>query len=402
MPAVTVVIPTRNRSGFLRASLASVLEQEHEDVTVEAHDNASTDDTAEVVRSFADPRVRYRRRPVDVGLYRNWNEALSSVRTAYVSVLQDDDVLLPGFLRRSVRSLEAHRNAGMSFSDVAIIDEQGTRQEPQRNDLPGGLVDGSHYLHRIVAGENLVIHVSSVLMRTDALRAVGTFDVLHQTHAFEFNLYFRLASRYDLVHVPDILAEIRHHSNQGHRRTSGGAIGMTADRTDAVGYLLTADQAGDAAYRRWLSERLLSISKLRSSYTAEVVSDVTLAPSVRLDVALEELARSVESGAQLVLVDQGMLDDERWSRWRVRPFLDHDGRYGGPPADDDEAIAALQALREEGAAYLVTAWPAFWWLDYYTGFREFLHARFPRVLDTSRLVIFDLRREVAGAGVRDA
>ena len=62
-PTATVCIPTYNRSGLLRASLQSVLWQSLRDVEVIVSDNASTDDTEDVVRSLRDPRVIYHRNP---------------------------------------------------------------------------------------------------------------------------------------------------------------------------------------------------------------------------------------------------------------------------------------------------------------------------------------------------
>jgi glycosyltransferase involved in cell wall biosynthesis len=52
-----VCIPTYNRSGLLRSSLQSVLWQSLRDIEVIVSDNASTDDTEDVVRSLGDPRV---------------------------------------------------------------------------------------------------------------------------------------------------------------------------------------------------------------------------------------------------------------------------------------------------------------------------------------------------------
>jgi hypothetical protein len=60
-----------------------------------------------------------------------------------------------------------------------------------------------------------------------------------------------------------------------------------------------------------------------------------------------------------------------------------DGEYAGYyPADSLSAIAHLEALRARGAHYLVFPKPAFWWLDYYSGFKQHLDRRY-RVLRKS-------------------
>src|SRR5207249_4294605 len=73
-----------------------------------------------------------------------------------------------------------------------------------------------------------------------------------------------------------------------------------------------------------------------------------------------------------------------------------DGAYAGHhPADSAAAIALLEAARVEGTQYLVVPRTSFWWLDYYTQFRELLEGRYrllPARHDTC--LIFDLHTEV--------
>ena len=59
--------------------------------------------------------------------------------------------------------------------------------------------------------------------------------------------------------------------------------------------------------------------------------------------------------------------------------------------DGGTAIQELERMRHSGASYLVVAWPAFWWLDYYIRFHDYLRSRFRCVLENERLVVFDLR-----------
>ena len=106
----------------------------------------------------------------------------------------------------------------------------------------------------------------------------------------------------------------------------------------------------------------------------------------------------IPSGTSLVLVD-----DASWGASQVvagrqaRPFLERAGQYWGPPPDDDTAVHELERLRQAGAGFIVFAWPSFWWLDHYVGFRRYLEATYPRVLANERLVIFDLQRLIGAA-----
>ena len=107
---------------------------------------------------------------------------------------------------------------------------------------------------------------------------------------------------------------------------------------------------------------------------------------------MEELTGVIPAGSAFILIDENQGDggDVLPGRRRIL-FLERDGRYWGNPEDDTTAARELERLRGAGAAFVAFAWPAFWWLDYYAGFRQHLYANFPRVLENERLLVFDLR-----------
>jgi SAM-dependent methyltransferase len=100
----------------------------------------------------------------------------------------------------------------------------------------------------------------------------------------------------------------------------------------------------------------------------------------------------------LVLVDGGCYGGTVAAGRRAYPFLERNGDYWGPPQDDATAVRECERLRKAGANFMVFAWPAFWWLDHYTGLRDHLRANYPCVLENDRLIIFDLRPGLANPG----
>jgi len=73
------------------------------------------------------------------------------------------------------------------------------------------------------------------------------------------------------------------------------------------------------------------------------------------------------------------------------PFLERDGQYNGLPVDDASAIKELERLRNEGAAWFIVAWPAFWFSDEYPEFRRYLVERYPCRTRSRHIMAFDLR-----------
>lgn len=110
-------------------------------------------------------------------------------------------------------------------------------------------------------------------------------------------------------------------------------------------------------------------------------------------LALEAIRILVPERQTVILADAAELDVGNDIAGRpCIPFTESDGRYNGPPEDDESAIAELERRCAAGASFIAFAWPAFWWLEHYRGLSDHLRSHFPCVLENERLVLFDLRR----------
>lgn len=111
----------------------------------------------------------------------------------------------------------------------------------------------------------------------------------------------------------------------------------------------------------------------------------------RLLDAARDVCEAIPEGATFLLADQqGFGADFAVGRVQM-PFPQRDGVWWGNPADDADAGAELERMREAGARYLVIGWPSFWWRDVYPEFDRRLRATYPCVLESARVWIFDLR-----------
>jgi glycosyltransferase involved in cell wall biosynthesis len=99
-PLFSIVIPTRNRANILPHALQSALEQTLDDYEIIVSDNNSTAETQQVVRQFADPRIRYVRVERTLAMPDSWEFALSHAKGEYVTILSDDDAVSPSLLER--------------------------------------------------------------------------------------------------------------------------------------------------------------------------------------------------------------------------------------------------------------------------------------------------------------
>ena len=90
---VTVGIPTRNRSRWLREAIESVLAQSYDNFELIVSDNASTDDTSAVVGSFHDARLKYAPLEQNVGMTGNLNRLIGLCQTEFLVLLCSSSTL---------------------------------------------------------------------------------------------------------------------------------------------------------------------------------------------------------------------------------------------------------------------------------------------------------------------
>lgn len=107
-PTVSVIIATYNRSQVLRHAIASVRNASFSDWELIVVGDACTDDTAEVVAAFGDPRIRFVNLPQRCGDQSGPNNhGISLSRGRYIAFLNHDDFHLPDHLAICVAALDA-------------------------------------------------------------------------------------------------------------------------------------------------------------------------------------------------------------------------------------------------------------------------------------------------------
>ena len=226
---LTVGIPTFNRAEWLRETMESVLAQTFTSFRLIVSDNASDDDTPNVIRSFGDERIDYVRSDRNVGLIGNFNRLVELTDTEFLMILPDDDILYPGHLEAAVDVLERSDAVGLAHSAFNLIDAQ-SRVVHRLSPL------GAHSRVRIERRDRALDHMmvsswpmcfSSVVYRTKAFLEAGGFREEEEPFA-DLELWMRMALDWDFGYIGKPLVGFRVHPEQA-SMILGERLGVTAD-----------------------------------------------------------------------------------------------------------------------------------------------------------------------------
>lgn len=173
-PAFSVMIPTVNRAGMLRAALKSLQWQTFGDFEALVMDGGSTDGTPEVFAEFAsDPRFSFRRFPAGTELAARRNAAVEAAKGQWIAFLDDDDLWLPERLRRFVEAIAARPSRAFWYSNSYVWRfgrVVGRMFDPQRP-IPEGRVPA----WQAIGEEHLPYVTTNMVLRADAVAKAGPF-----------------------------------------------------------------------------------------------------------------------------------------------------------------------------------------------------------------------------------
>ena len=228
-PVVTVLMSVYNGGRFLRDAVNSILRQSFVELEFIVVDDGSVDGSSDVLTSIAstDRRVRILSQP-NRGLVAALNLGLKLARGAYVARMDADDVAIDTRLERQLHFMSLNPNVAVLGGAVEIID---ARSLPVgRLTFPTGDLQIKNELQQ---GACPLCH-PAVLMRTDAVRAVGGYRRV-VADAEDYDLWLRLAERYQIGNLPDVVLRYRRHAAQvSVQRFQRQALSSLAARASAA------------------------------------------------------------------------------------------------------------------------------------------------------------------------
>lgn len=204
-PVVSVILPTYNRAHILRQSIRSVLDQSFERFELIVIDDASTDNTDEVVASVTDDRIRYFKHTENRGAPAARNTGIARAQGEYIAFQDSDDEWLRDKLEKQLEAFEhAARDVGVVYTGLVRILNGEKRYLPQSNVRH---TEGD--ISKSLSRRNF-ISTPVAMVQKGCFDAVGPFDE-RVWPLSDWELWIRIAKEFTFAHVDEVLvsSEVR-------------------------------------------------------------------------------------------------------------------------------------------------------------------------------------------------
>lgn len=271
-PIISVVMCVYNREAFLPTAIQSVLQQTLHDFELLLIEDGSTDNSRAIVRSFAarDPRITAIFQDHS-GAIASYNTGCANARGKYIAILDADDIAVSSRLELQSERMDSCPDLALLGGSTQCIDSNGDPLFVMR--WPSKCQGLYHYLLM-----DCVIAHTTVIFRRDVFLSVGGYRTMYKSAA-DYDFFLRIADRYMIDNVSEILCQYRLHDQQV------SALNYTQQVISGIGArLATRARRSNRPEPQWLScpisaDDLISngvtpqrIATLRAQFESSIVS----------------------------------------------------------------------------------------------------------------------------------
>lgn len=199
MPNVSIVLPTYNRANLLPRSIQSILSQAYQDFEIIVIDDASTDNTEEVIRKLNERRIVYVKQSLNRGEAAARNVGIGLAKGRYIAFQDSDDESLPERIEREVKVLKANNSqVGIVYTDAYRIQKDGRsfifRSPHIRPKDCLIYLDALNYRVKNIG-------IGTSMIRRECFKKVGLFDEKLK-YFVDLDFFIRASKYFQFYHIP--------------------------------------------------------------------------------------------------------------------------------------------------------------------------------------------------------
>lgn len=205
---VSILMSVYNGEEYLYQAIDSVLKQSYNQYEFLIINDASTDSTHEILKSYEsfDSRIIVFNNNVRIGLTKSLNKLLQSAKGEYISIIDADDLWHKEKLSTQIDYLKNKPDLYLLGTSKVTIDKYG-------NSINGTEKNIYSYpaIKRNIFKGNLFCH-SSIVFRRDVLDKIGFYNEEY-TYCQDYELWLRVIAKYSAEILPEVLTYYRIHKN---------------------------------------------------------------------------------------------------------------------------------------------------------------------------------------------
>lgn len=207
-PKITVLMPVYNCELYIKEAVDSILNQTFSDFEFLIIDDASTDKTVDIIKTYSDIRIKLIEKSVNTGLTNSLNYGLTITKGKYIARMDGDDISLPERFEKQIAFLDANPDVVVCGTALKVIDSDVVISYPEfHEEIKLGMLK-----------HNCVIH-PSVMIRKSVLDEYSMRYDVEKEPAEDYNLWVKLLSWGKLYNIQEVLIYYRiHHSQVSQKR----------------------------------------------------------------------------------------------------------------------------------------------------------------------------------------
>ena len=208
---VSVILPTHNREKLLSQAIDSVLNQSYLNLELIVIDDASTDNTYNLVKSYSDKRIHYIKHNENKHASASRNTGIRKANGKYIAFLDDDDTWLPHKLEMQVSLLNnCPQSTGLIYCWMNYIDKKNEVTASIKPTLQG-------YIFENVLDKQRIGGCPTLLVRKSVISKCGLFDE-SLLRGNDGDFIRRICLKYEVNLIPEVLVHVK--TDHGMKRIS--------------------------------------------------------------------------------------------------------------------------------------------------------------------------------------
>ncbi len=210
---ISVILPIYKGAEWLSESIESILQQKFTSFELIIVNDASPDNSYDVINMYNDKRIKYIEHSENKGLVAALNTGLQYATGKYIARMDQDDISLPHRLQLQYDYMEQHQDCVLLGTQVKVMGEnKNSKMYTGSNDLKASLLFGTSFAH------------PCVMMRASVLIQNHIQYSEQFKHAEDYGLWTQLALHGQLANLNEVCLEYRKHASQYTKVFSEGML----------------------------------------------------------------------------------------------------------------------------------------------------------------------------------